>query len=302
MEPNTTALSDAFTHHLRVLNTEEGPKPTADGTILRSSDAGKCARQIGFGALGFDKDYDYSDTTLRKFLVGNWWHETLQGAVLVPQWGGEAEFTVTYRDVGLSLSGDADGVYTMKNDVSPFPAKVVLEIKSSAPYGYWLQKRAAGSKTWKPKAGVIPGPKLDYIKQAGTYALAPQVQAEYIHIVVVNKADEGEWAEWLIGVDEPLDFADGRTVRNIVNTELSRLADIEEQVRAGVLPAPIHPEDGLIEDPPAHDTEGGKGQPWYCRFCDFNATCRGLGTEALQTDMSPLDRFDVIDAPIEEAA
>lgn len=256
---------EALSEHLRRKRELEGPKPTRDDTRLRGSQARQCSRKIYFDAQGIAETVDIEDSTLAAFEVGNAWHEVIQLA-LVEKFDAETEVAVSYKDHGLSLSGSADATYLFGF------ARVCVEIKSMKAYGWDLACRGNAS------FGQPSGPKLEHITQAGLYANAPQIQADVIHMIYVNK-DNGELAEWLLKWTDdlgPLGHP-GITVRQLVDEEMARMASILEDADRGIVPAREIPGLGLVADPPP---AGSRGTPWNCRFCGHQPLCVDLAAEA----------------------
>lgn len=248
---------DAVLEHMIRRRQEEGPKPTRDGTRLRGSQARQCSRKIAFEALGVETSIEVQDMTLVAFEVGNLWHETIQ-ASLVEKFGAEVEVPCSYKP-DFDLSGSADAVYTYGM------AKVCVEIKSMKAYA-WDMARIGNSRF-----GTRSGPKAEHLTQAGLYAMSPQIDADMLHMVYVNK-DNGEMCEWLLGLDQDLTALgyEGETIETLVAVEKIRMQQILESLDAGMLPRRFIPEYGLVEDPPER---GSKAHPWNCRFCGFQPLC-----------------------------
>lgn len=256
---------EALSEHLRRKRELEGPKPTRDDTRLRGSQARQCSRKIYFDAQGIAETVEIEDSTLAAFEVGNAWHEVIQFA-LQEKFNADVEVAVSYKEHGLSLSGSADATYLYGF------ARVCVEIKSMKAYGWDLAVR--GNMSFNQRGG----PKLEHIAQAGVYANSPQIQADVIHMIYVNK-DTGELAEWLLKWEDdlgPLGYP-GLTVRQLVDEELARLASILADAERGIVPAREIPGHGLVPDPPP---AGSRGTPWNCRFCGHQPLCEGLVAEA----------------------
>jgi len=246
----------------------EGERPTADGTRLRGSWAGECDRKIAFHVLNVEPDHQPDGATLAAFAVGQQWHETIQHA-WIDAYGGQQEVKVTLRNQGFDLSGHADLVYT-----DDFDRKIVGEIKSISSFGYALAVTGLPPRPKKTDRPGPCGPKYEHLLQAAIYATA--ADADAVHLIYVNKDKLGEVAEWLISLDFTLP-AYGKSLREMAQAELLRMQDILRMLdEDGLLPERHIPGFGFVQSPPRHHTDGGRGDPWQCRYCPFNRKCREL--------------------------
>lgn len=260
------------------LRAERSERALAGPTRFRCSDANGCARKIAYQSLGVPKDVQYSAESLVAFRAGDAYHQMAQEAA-VRSVNARCELPVDWTPTA-SLSGHCDGVYRLAElkalldadhpilaDLRARGAKaadvVAMEVKSMAGWGFRL---ATGTAT---KAAELPGPKLADLLQCGMYALAPQVEARWLHMVYIDK-DRNLTAEWIIGADEPLAHLGDRTVRELVAEELERLNAIEATIVAGDLPARDVPGYGRVIVPPERDS---RDDPWQCRFCSWQPSC-----------------------------
>ncbi len=250
-----------------------------DPARLVASDAHACARKVALGRLRVPKDITYDAAALMTFRAGDFYHQITQEA-LVQALDARCEVDFDLRPK-LSLYGKADGVYETR-DPAPVPidrlvhatplppgSRVVVEIKSQSAYGFDL---ATGAK----RSDDGPGPKADHLVQAGFAAVSPQIQAEAVHVVYINK-DRGVVAEWVIGLDDPLPHLtpkDGEppTIRQLVNAEAKRLSLILHYLDQNIMPARLVPGYGLVEDPPEPGQRGAK--PWNCAYCPWQPSCK----------------------------
>lgn len=242
------------------LREERTDRALAGPTRLRCSDAYGCARKLAFASLGVPKDVQYSAESLIAFRAGDAYHQMAQEAA-VAFLDARCEWPVDWTPE-LSLSGHADAIYNDEHGT------VCVEIKSMAGYGFRL---ATGQG--KEEAG----PKVDHLLQVGLYALAPQIRADRVHIVYVDK-DRNLTAEWVIGIDDPLPHLDEASVRELVADELVRLAGVLADLDAGRLPARDVPGFGIVDVPPEVDS---RDDPWNCRYCSWQPTCAALATGAV---------------------
>lgn len=271
--PAFAALGD----HMGRLRAEEGPRPTADGTLLRGSQAGACNRRVAFEALGTEMTNDLNTDTLVTFEIGKLYHERIQLA-LVERFGAATEVMCSYKEQGISMSGHADAVY--HDGTRP----VVVEIKSMKAFGFDL---AVNGNRFDNHG---PGPKKEHLMQAGIYALAPQIKADAIHMIYVNK-DTGELAEWVIDLDEELIHfgTPTTTVRMMALNEITRLNDVAIDVTNGWLPERIVPGYGVVDHEPP--TATSKNKPWMCRYCSWRDLCARLPYQAIELKEIPWDQL-----------
>lgn len=262
MNPTEPLLAAALADDLANNRTVAGDRPTADSTLLRGSDAYRCARQIAFGALKVPRVVPYTTDGLMAFDAGQHHHTRLQG-LLASKFGAELEVPVSYKEQGIDLSGHADAVYQWGGK------KRCVEIKSMKSYPFL--KSCGGTDRFG--RDVEPeGPKVEHVLQCGLYGHAPQIQADTLHMVYICKED-GRVAEWLIPMaGEPVG-PDGEDVITLVKAELDRLTAIAADIRAGLLPWRNIPGFGVVHNPPA---EGSKDDPWNCRYCGWQPLCASL--------------------------
>lgn len=265
------SIKEAWWDLLREERDEQGPKPTADGTRFRASDARMCHRKRGLSALGYQPTNQVADSTLDAFYTGNRIHEAYQ-RIVTERWGGTIEVVASLTDIGVDVSGSADGLYP----VPPLlDTTAVLEIKSMKRFGYNLAVHGAGDPRWKPSCK--PGPKAEHLTQAGVYALA--LGAEYVHIVYVCKDDDAV-TEWFFHVEDPLEHLDGQSVADLVADEVLDLERLARQADAGQIPAREVPGFGWVQSLPEFGSN--RGDPWLCRYCDFYDLCDTLGPDQVE--------------------
>lgn len=241
-----------------------GDRPHAFDRRLRASWAGSCSRKMGFELIGFPPDLETEAKSLRIFDAGDRIHDLIQSA-MVQCYGAEIEVPSDWGP-DINLGCNLDGVYCN-------PGTTGFEIKSMAPYGFEI---ATGQR----RRDELPGPKYEHVLQSGLGTLAPTINGELLHIIYYNKATS-DIADWIFGVDEPLPHLEDRTVREMVADELRRMAGILSRIDNGELPKAVIPGYGVVEKPPAR---GSKGQPWGCRYCDFQPTCSRLGPDVITVE------------------
>ena len=259
----TSTAKDAFAKHLSDKNEEDGPKPTAAGTLLRCSDAQNCLRQRGFAAAQFPICHQITTDTLLAFSLGNAMHEVLQNAISHTYSNSEMEAVVDLSATGVSLSGSADGLVEIDGE------KMILEIKTMSAYPFKLAKQS----------GL---PKRQHVAQAALYAMGfPEVTKLWIVYLAKESAFKGhkagETIEFILDLDEPT--FEGLTPRQVAEGELENFRSVQNDLSNNMLPdAVVFDDDGvdmLVEKPPAYGSS--KGQPWNCRFCRYQSICEAVG-------------------------
>lgn len=247
----------------------DGSKPTADGTMFRASEALNCSRAIGFRVADIPEFVSVPPEVMLTFDVGNRFHERIQG-ILARQIGAVAEFVATYVPE-YSMSAHVDAVYGLDEEMkftgtSVGANRVAVEIKTVSGYGWLL---ATGGR----KSDEGPGPKAEHIAQVAIAANAPNVGAQFIHLIYIDKDKQGI-AEWFLDMDEQLPARyENATPRELARVELERSVGIARRLEDGMLPTRYIPGYGRVETPPAADT---RLEPWNCRYCRWQPICAKL--------------------------
>jgi hypothetical protein len=248
----------ALTRRLR-----QYPRVDPVGAPLIASDALKCARRIGFRLFGVDPDIRYTRDELARFQDGD--HvDAIAAEVFAREKNARTQIPFNWLP-DVPLKGKADAGYR-----TTIGRKVIVEVKSQNERGW---SRAVG--LWD---GIPAAPKVEWVVQAGLAACSPTLAAELIHIVLVDN-DRFEVAEWLIEVDETIELPDGPagepvTVRGLAEAEVRRQSLILSTCEGGTLPPRDVPGFGYVEQPPPRDDQ--HGEPWQCRFCNWQPTCARL--------------------------
>lgn len=236
LPPASRGLTDAFAAYLH----EEPQKPE---TLWRCSEARTCVRQRAFKAQGHGEDRPFPAETEIVFRLGHDWHSRIQ-QMFVDSYQADVEVPVDWRPL-CDLTGHADAVY----------AGCCVEIKTMNPAAI--------------RRVLEEGPRLDHVTQGGLYACSPQVAADALRMVYVNRAS-GEMWDWMLDVHQT-EVVPGRTVRKLVDEELETLMRTTHLVRQGKTPARVVPGVGEVEDPEA------QAAPWQCRLCRYRHRCVELG-------------------------
>lgn len=273
MEPTVSAVGAAFEAAL-----EADPSLlAAPAVVLRASDALVCARELGFRLFRTPTDEadDWNPADRQKGQV----IDREMKAALVRTFGAtvDVSFDLLPR---VPLGGIGDAVY--ETPINPpldhaddwHPATTVaVEIKSVS-----TKKLMGLIGNWRNQPA---GPDANYICQAALLGLA--VAADAVHIICVSRDDPYRRAEWIIGMDDDLlhlsvikigDEITGETPRHLATVEARRQANILAVAKTGTLPSRHIPGYGIVTDVPHFRSD--VGDPFTCRYCGHNATCRQL--------------------------
>jgi hypothetical protein len=261
-----------------------GPKPTADGTRFRASEALMCARQIGFRVIDYPEDLEIPAEVLLTFDVGNRFHERIQG-IIERRLGGKSEVVASHMP-DYEVSAHIDSLYSL-DELGGFTrvfdengTLVAVEIKTVSGYGYLV---ATGLR----KSDEGAGPKPEHVAQAALGACAPNIWAQYIHLIYIDKDRQGI-AEWILDMDEvlPGEKYGDMSPRDLALAELERSRGIGARLDDGKLPARFIPGYGRVEDPPPAGSPSSV-QPWNCKYCRWQPTCKDLPSAPIPLAMLP---------------
>ncbi|MCB9376777.1 MAG: hypothetical protein H6515_13045 [Microthrixaceae bacterium] len=266
-------------------------KPTALGTRLRHSDAGKCSRYLGYTAAAIPKSDPMDLAGVWNVTLGTLLHEAWQAALEARHPDAQIEATFGWDDLDASCHIDALIVNNHK--------RISYELKTIGGYGF---KAAVG----KARRGTpAEGPKPEHVTQAalnGLAADADQIVVGYLAKETISTTvGEGMTdlarfaAEWTLDRDE---------FEPIANAEKARMAAILALVDEGSLPARKFPAGTLppgaeIVDPAtgrweARDESGqvaDTGSWWACAYCSHRTLC--TGTEAGRIDLASVTGVEV---------
>jgi hypothetical protein len=258
-------------------NDEAGDKPTAYGTRIRHSDAGKCARAIAFRALGVKGEpMDQAGVWVTSLgtLIHEHWQDALQAVY------PDAEVEPKLRIDGLDASGHADAVVNHEGK------RILVELKTTGGFGY---KKKVGDR------GQAEGPSYEHILQAalnGAAVDADEIVIAYMATEAISRqAAKGKkhiteltrfCAEWTFTREE---------YEPLARKEQERLQGILDVVDGGelprrIIPSPELPKGAEIVDPLAgrfevRDHDGriaDTGTWWSCQYCPFQSTCATTGS------------------------
>lgn len=232
---------------------------------VRPSNSGKCARQIGFKQAGIEEDLPMEPLVHWTFFVGDTWHYQLQQVLDANGYESEIEIDLI-DEFGLVAHVDS---YNAE-------LREVVEIKSQADTGFMFAVglRQSGSEG--------PGPSYDHVIQAavGAWALTNSDRpVDWMRIIYINK-NQAMFGEWLIPMGMEIPVLQ-MTPWQAAEQEIRRQHKIHERVQDGLLPRRHIPTWGDVIDPPSADD---RGQPWQCRYCAFQPTCKKLPVEPVSLD------------------
>lgn len=267
-----------------------GEKPNAiDGTRFRGSDAGKCARLLGYKAAGIPASDPMDLTGTWNTSLGTLLHDAWQEALQERYPDAEIEVKAPIVDDDGSMHIDAVIAWEFVGHV---PAEVrgpgwgedgdgytiSYELKSIGGFGF---KNAVGRAR---KGQAAEGPRTDHLLQGslgGVAVDADEVLVGYLAKEALSKsfkvADERDrfLAEWTFTREqyEPL-----------ARAEAERVAGILEVVDGGMLPRRIVPHDmppgAEIVDPSKGTWEvvsdgfvSDSGSYWGCAYCSHQTLC-----------------------------
>ena len=265
----TNILVDAIAE----ANEAEGKRPKAFDTMFRHSDAGKCARQIAFGSLGFDETEPMDLAGQWVTTLGTRIHELWQDALMAEDFSSqEIEVKVRFDDL---CSGHLDALIETKEGV-----RICYELKTMGSFGF---DKATGlmRKNWARKAP--EGPRLSAIIQGSLNALASNADLLVIGIIGLEAMSKG-YAE-KVGASE-LDriMAEWHYSREefepLALFELERLNETKAWIDRGDLP----PRWGL-NDKGYSTTLDPQGDGWECAYCSYRSLCLQAGPSARIADL-----------------
>jgi len=271
-----------FVHLLAELwaldNAAQGDRPNAVvGSRFRFSDAGKCARAVGYKAAGIARTNPMDLSGVWNTRLGTLIHDAWQEALQKAYPGAEVEVRV--RIDGLDGSGHGDATVHLDDRV------ICVELKT---VGGWAFKNAIGKAA---KGRPAAGPSTPHIVQvalAGRAQDADEVVVAYLAKEALSVAAAGgmpEWArfcaEWTLTREQYEPIAESEVKRL---TGILALLDDEGSLPARKVPFETPP-GAVIVDPATsrweqHDVDGlilDTGAVWngqYCAYCGWWDLCK----------------------------
>lgn len=266
-------LTNILVDAIKAANDEEGKRPKAFDTMFRHSDAGKCARQIAFGSLGFEETEPMDLAGHWVTTLGTWIHEKWQEAA-EKKYGPAIEVEVRVQHGDLS-SGHLDGLIVTVEGI-----KICWELKSMGSFGF---DKATGlmRKNWARKEP--EGPRLSAVIQGSLNALASGADLLVIGIIGLEAMSKG-FAEKVGANDLDRFMAEWHYSREefepLALLELDRLGEVKAWIDNGDLP----PRWGLNDK--GYSTELDPAREEYpCSYCSFRSLCMEAGPSARIADL-----------------
>jgi len=262
-------------------NEAEGKRPKAFDTLLRNSGAGKCARQLGLAAAGYEES-DQPDISGEWVMwLGSLIHEKWQEAAIDMLEFDivDPEFQVRFGDL---TSGHLDARIRLVDG-----RLVAYELKTRGATGF---DRAIGLDRRFFKEKPLEGPTTSDKLQGALNAYAIGADLMVIGIIgleAVSKAFARKlgfedlrriMAEWHYTREEYEPWA---------IAELDRMEEIADHLRSDVLP----PRWAVGDDMTQVELDPDASRPaWQCDYCSHRTTCSYAGPGAVRL---PLDGIPV---------
>lgn len=285
---------------------------TKSGKAFRHSDAGKCARLLGYKAVGIPASDPMDLTGTWNVNLGKLLHDEWQGALRARFPGAMVEVKVPslddrgigYIDAVIRWANPADVPEEVRGPGwSPDgPYTVVYELKS---IGGWGFKSCIGKAR---KGAAADGPRTDHLLQGAINGL--QHEADEVVIGYLAKEALGK----KIHVDQEIDrfLAEWTFTREqfepVARDELQRVEGLLSVVEDGNLPRRITPDmpaGAEIVDPSKGTWEvraDGRvidtGSVWSCDYCSHQTLCATTkaGRIPVETVVQVGDPFEGLEA------
>lgn len=297
--------SDVLGRFLEAERLRDGARPTADGTRLRHSDAGKCARALSLGLAGAKAEpMDLVGLTVMD--MGTMIHERYGHAL---EWALRdhdctVELETKCRVQGVDASGHADAVVRWRSECDcPMTGEDPdMHHDNCAAHGTTdvVELKTVGGYAYKLAIGVVrandaaQGPRDSYLLQTAVNALA--LDADRIAVVMLAREAVSKSYAARHGITEQLRVAAEWHVERdewepLARREVARwrrvleLAD-ERTLAPRAIVEPGVPPEARVADPTTgrwEVTDGAgrvtaTGETWQCGYCPFQAACNATGT------------------------
>lgn len=286
----TFRFADVLVEKWAKENEAEGDKPHAiDGTRFRHSDAGKCARLLGYRAAGIAASDPMDLSGVNNTRLGTVIHDLWQEA-LADRYPG-AEIEVKVRTDGADGSGHVDAVVRSGGHTT------AIELKTVGGYAF---KAAIGRAR---KGMAAEGPKAEHLYQAALNAQALDAD----EAVVVYVAKEALSKTYRVDDERQRFLAEWTLTREqyepLAVEEAERVAGIVAVVDGGELPRRIvahsMPPGAEIVDPSKGTWEqsidgevADTGRYWGCDYCSHQQVCIGTKAGRIPVTSVPVDPFE----------
>ena len=271
-------------------------KPTAMGTPMRVSDAGKCSRRLGYQLMGIPAE-PMDDSGTVAVGTGTMLHDAWQ-AGMSAEYGPAVQHEVKCSPIPGILSGHADSVVsnqpTVINPDADGHPRTCVELKSQGGYGFKNSSGTAGR-------GAAKGPSFDHVQQGAMCAISPEVDADEVTIVYIAKdhvsvqqaAKHGfaQWQRWSAEWTLPREEFEPIARREIARFQAIYDLHADGQLARRMFPNPELPGGAEIVDPLSGTWEVAKdgniidtGSWWACAYCDYQDLCSRTNSGRITTD------------------
>lgn len=256
----------------------EGRRETAFPTLVRYSDAGKCARAIALERLVPEGEQEVDIASAYVMWLGRLIHEHVQSAI-VETYGGIAEKTSRIGDL---CAGHADWTGIIADTEL---GKICYELKTEGAYAF---DKAVGLNRKSYTRKNPEGPKASARIQGALNAVANDcdtliigvLSMQAVSIQLAEKVDYSELdricGEWHYSRAEFSPWAE---------LEVERARIIEKDLEEGLFPLRMAIGDemeplALEPEKVNHDT--GQPRQWQCVYCRVKDACIRLGPDPVR--------------------
>jgi hypothetical protein len=249
-----------------------------EGSRIRASWAGMCARRIAYSVAGIEVSNPPTVKDAWRFNIGKLIHDAIQDVIddLYP--GSVREMIVRISDIG---SGHADH-FVVRHDI-PGGRKICVEVKTVNGYGF---KRMFGPDGEGPRySGVVQGAlNAAYMDDPPDELIVAVFSLENISDWEAKKLGiSGEFnhfaAQWTYTADEYMQIAEEEIAR------LKRIVGLVDDGELDLVPfiipdpnLPLHkvitPAKGTIQIYNDDGAAMGTRSTWHCRYCPFQVHCQ----------------------------
>jgi|HubBroStandDraft_6_1064221.scaffolds.fasta_scaffold00184_35 hypothetical protein len=271
----------------------QGRRDTAFPTLVRYSDAGKCARAIALERILPESEDPASIDVAGEFRMwlGSLIHDHVQSAI-IETYGGTAEKT-SQLGVSCARTGDADDALAAGHadwvgviDATEL-GRICFELKTVGAFAF---DQAVGLNRRAYQRGHPHGPKAAAKLQGALNAVANDcdtliiglISMEAVSIQLAEKVDMTDLdricGEWHYSRAEFMPWA---------TAELERAEMIDKELLAGVLPPRIAVGDemeSIALTPENVQSDTGVPKQWNCAYCRCRDACVRIGPGIVQIE------------------
>ena len=255
-------------------NARRGAKPTAMGTRMRYSDAGRCLKQRAFKAYGYEPTNPMDPPGHWVTWLGEQVHKALQ-AVLVDTYGELVSIEHASQIDGLDCSGSSDATFF-------FPAsKRVYELKTMGEYKF---DSSVGVNRLARRSQEPKGPGASSKLQGALNALAQD--ADLLTIAHLSFSAFSKQLSEDIGVTDLDRFMAEWTYEREewepwALEETGRMAGLLVDIDNGYLPVPMAVNDDFSVSKLNPNIQNPK---WNCVYCDYFDLCKTTPNTRVQIE------------------